>query len=78
MYVAIIILAFLFAGALLGTALNFAGVFLAIPFFFIAVGVILGREQMMRARRVQQLHRFRREAQARQTDFTEADKHTVV
>lgn len=78
MWVAVTILALVLFGALLGTMLNFAGVFLAIPFFFIAVGFFVTREQIARQRRVAQLHRFRKSAQARQTDFTTADKRTVV
>ncbi len=78
MWVAVTIIAFIVFGALVGTMLNFAGVFLAIPFFFIAVGFFVMREQLARQRRVAQLQRFRREARARQTEFTTADKRTVV
>ena len=78
MGVAITILAVALLGAILGTTLNFAGVFLAIPLVFLAIGFFVTREQFQRQRRVAQLRRFRRSAQARQTDFTEADKRTVV
>ena len=75
---AIFIVALVLVGGVIGTTLNFAGVFLAIPFLFVAVGAVLGREQMQRRKRMRQLHRFRRSAQARKFDFTEADKRTVV
>jgi hypothetical protein len=78
MYLALAIVAVAFVGAVLGTALNFMGVFLAIPLAFIVIGFAVTREQMARQRGVRQLHRFREAARARQTEFTPADKRTMV
>jgi uncharacterized membrane protein len=78
MYLALAIVVVAFIGAVLGTALNFMGVFLAIPLALIVIGFAVTREQMARQRRVRQLHRFRQEARARQTEFTPADRRTVV
>jgi hypothetical protein len=78
MYLALAIVAVALVGAILGTALNFMGVFLAIPLAFIVILFAVTREQMARQRRVRQLHRFREAARARQTDFTPADKRTMV
>jgi uncharacterized membrane protein YdjX (TVP38/TMEM64 family) len=78
MYLALAIVVVALFGAILGTALNFMGVFMAIPLAFIVIGFAVTREQMSRQRRVQQLHRFRKAARARETEFTPADKRTVV
>ena len=78
MPIAITILALLVVGALIGTTLNFASVFLGIPLVFLFVGALLGREQMMRQSRLMQMKRFRRDAKAQKIEFTEADKRTVI
>lgn len=78
MYLALAIVVVALFGAVLGTALNFMGVFMAIPLAFIVIGFAVTREQMSRQRRVRQLHRFRQSARARETEFTPADKRTVV
>ena len=78
MQIAIAILAILVVGAILGTTLNFAGLFLGIPIVFIFLGAVLGKEQLARQRKVNQMKRFRRDAQARKIEFSESDKRTMV
>ena len=78
MNLALAIVAVVLIGGFLGTALNFMGVFMAIPLALIVIGFAVTREQMARQRRVRQLHRFRQSARARETEFTPADKRTVV
>ena len=78
MQIAIGILAILIIGAILGTTLNFAGLFLGIPIVFIFLGAVLGKEQLERQRKVSQMKRFRRDAQVRKVEFSEVDKRTMV
>ena len=78
MQIAIAILAILIVGAILGTTLNFAGLFLGIPIVLIFLGAVLGKEQMERQRRVNQMKRFRRDAKARKVEFSEVDRRTMV
>ncbi len=78
MQIAFAILAILVVGAILGTTLNFAGLFLGIPIVFIFLGVVLGKEQLERQQKVNQMKRFRRDARARKIEFSEADKRTMV
>ena len=78
MQIAAAILAILVIGAILGTTLNFAGVFLGIPIVFIFLGAVLGKEQLARQRKVNQMKRFRRDAKARKVEFTETDRRTMV
>ena len=78
MQIAIAILAILIVGAIVGSALNFAGVFLGIPIVFLFIGGVIGKEQMERQRKITQMKRFRREAMARKVQFSEEDKRTMV
>ena len=78
MQIAIVILAVLVIGAILGSTLNFAGVFLGLPIAAIFLGAVLGKEQMARQRRINQMRRFRRESRVRKVEFTEADRRTMV
>lgn len=78
MQIAIAILAILVVGAIAGSALNFAGVFLGVPIVFLFIGAVIGKEQMGRQRKVTQMKRFRRAAMARKVDFSEEDKRTMV
>ena len=79
MWVAVAILGTMAVGVLVGSLINPAvGIAFLILVLLTAPGVFLGREQMMRQRRIMQMKRFRREAQARQSDFTAQDKHTMV
>ena len=78
MQIAIGILAILIVGAILGTTLNFAGLFLGIPIVFIFIGAVVGKEQLERQRKVNQMKRFRRDAQARKVPPTEEDKRTLA
>ena len=78
MAIPITILVILVLGAIVGTTLNFAGIFLGIPIVFVFIGAVLGKEQLERQRKVSQMKRFRREARARKVEFSEADKRTMV
>ena len=78
MQIAIVILAILVVGAIAGSTLNFAGVFLGIPIVLLFLGAVLGKEQMARQRKVMQMKRFRRDARTQKAEFTEADKRTMV
>jgi uncharacterized integral membrane protein len=78
MQIAFVILAILIVGAILGTTLNFAGLFLGIPIVFIFLGAVLGKEQLARQRRINQMKRFRRDAKARKIEFSETDRRTMV
>src|SRR5919202_583306 len=70
MQIAFAILAILVLGAIVGTTLNFAGLFLGIPIVLIFVGVLVGKETIDRQRRIMQMKRFRQDAQARRVEQT--------
>ena len=72
------ILAIVVIGLILGTAVNFTTGIFAIPAILIFIGFVISKEQMERQQRILRMKRFRREARARQTDFTREDKRTVV
>jgi hypothetical protein len=78
MPIAIAILAILLVGAIVGSAFNFAGVFLGIPIVLIFIGAVIGKEGFERQRKVMQMKRFRRDAKAQKVEFSEADKRTMV
>lgn len=78
MGIALAILALLIVGAIAGSVLNFAGVFLGIPFVLIFIGVLVMKEGFERQRRIMQMKRFRNSARAQKIDFTETDRRTVV
>jgi hypothetical protein len=78
MQIAFVILAILILGAIVGTTLNFAGLFLGIPIVLIFIGLIVGKEGFERQRKVMQMKRFRHDAKARKVEFSEADKRTMV
>jgi uncharacterized membrane protein YdjX (TVP38/TMEM64 family) len=78
MQIAFIILAILIFGAIVGTTLNFAGLFLGIPIVLIFIGLIVGKEFFERQRKVMDMKRFRRDAKAQKVEFSEADKRTMV
>jgi uncharacterized membrane protein len=78
MGIAFAILAILVVGAIVGSALNFASVFLGIPFVFLFVGALIGKEQMERQQRILRMKRFRRGARAQKIDFDRADKRTLA
>jgi len=71
------VLAILIVGAVVGSALNFMGVFLGIPIVFLFIGGVIGKEIMERQQRILRLKRFRRDARARKIDFEPADKRTL-
>jgi hypothetical protein len=78
MQIAFVILGLLIIGAIAGSVLNFAGLFLGIPFVLIFIGAVVGKEGFDRQRKVMQMKRFRRDAQAQKVQFSEADKRTMV
>ena len=78
MQIAIAIIFILIVGAIIGSTLNFAGVFLGIPIVLIFIGAVIGKEQIERQQKVLQMKRFRRDARAQKVDFSEADKRTMV
>ena len=78
MQIAFVIIGILIVGAILGTTLNFAGLFLGIPIVLIFIGLVVGKEGMERQRKVLQMKRFRRDAAAQKVKFSEADKRTMV
>jgi uncharacterized membrane protein len=78
MQIGIVIVGLLVVGAIVGSALNFAGVFLGVPFVFIFIGLVVTKEQLDRQRKVMQMKRFRRDARTKKIEFSEADKRTMV
>jgi hypothetical protein len=78
MQIAAVILVLLVVGAILGSALNFAGVFLGIPLVLIFLGAVIGKETLERQRRILRMKRFQREARARKLEFSEEDKRTMI
>jgi uncharacterized membrane protein len=78
MQIAIVIVALIVVGAIVGSALNFAGVFLGIPFVFMFIGLVITKEQLDRQRKVMQMKRFRNDARTKKVEFSEADKRTMV
>ena len=78
MQVAAVIIVILVVGAIVGSTLNFAGLFLGIPIVFLFLGAVIGKEGFERQRRVMQMKRFRQDAKAKKVDFSEADKRTMV
>jgi hypothetical protein len=78
MQIAAAIIVILVLGAIVGSTLNFAGLFLGIPIVFIFIGLMVGKEGMERQRKVMQMKRFRDDAKAQKVQFSEADKRTMV
>ncbi len=76
---AIPILLLVVIGLALGTLLNFAFAFLAIPIvLFLLANGLIASDAMNRRRRVHKLQQFRKSARAQKVDFTEQDKRTVI
>jgi uncharacterized membrane protein len=76
---AIPILLLVIIGLLLGTLINFAATFLAIPIvLFIMVNVFLMSEVVQKQRRVNKMRQFRNSARAKKIEFTDEDKRTVA
>jgi hypothetical protein len=78
MQIAVAIVAILIGGGIVGSVLDFGGIWLGIPFALLAIGAVVGKETMDRQRRVLQMKRFRREVKTRKVDFTETDRRTMV
>jgi hypothetical protein len=78
MPIAIVIIALLVLGAIVGSLINFAAPFLGIPLALIFIGAVIGKEGMDRQRRIMQMKRFRNSARARKVDFTPDDKRTMI
>jgi nitrate/nitrite transporter NarK len=76
---AIPILLLVIIGLVLGTLINFAATFLAIPIvLFIMVNVFLMSEVVQKQRRVNKMRQFRNSARAKKIEFTDEDKRTVA
>jgi Sec-independent protein secretion pathway component TatC len=78
MQIAIAILLILIVGAVVGSTLNFAGVFLGIPLVLLFVSAVIGKETLDRQRRITQMKRFRRDARTRKVEFSESDRRTML
>lgn len=78
MQIAIVIIALLVVGAIVGSLINFGAPFLGIPLVLIFIGLVIGREGFDRQRRIMQMKRFRNSARARKVDFTSEDKRTMI
>ena len=66
-------------GLVLGTLVNFAFAFLAIPIVLILLAnFLIVSDTMNRRRRVHKLQQFRKDARAKKVGFTEQDKRTVI
>jgi hypothetical protein len=76
---AIPILLLVIIGLILGTLINFAAAFLAIPIvLFIMANVFLMSDELQRQRRVHKVKQFRQSARAQKVEFTDEDKRTVI
>jgi hypothetical protein len=78
MAIAVVILALLIVGALVGSLINFGSVFLGIPLVFMFIGAVIGKETLDRQNRIMKMKRFRKSAQAQKVDFTPDDKRTMI
>jgi hypothetical protein len=78
MAIAVVILALLIVGALVGSLINFGSVFLGIPLVFMFIGAVIGKEALDRQNRIMKMKRFRKSAQAQKVDFTPDDKRTMI
>jgi uncharacterized membrane protein YdjX (TVP38/TMEM64 family) len=78
MQIAIVIIGLLVFGAIVGSVINFGSLFLGIPLALIFIGLVVGKEFLDRQRKIMQMKRFRRDAQTRKAEFSEADKRTMV
>ena len=78
MQIGIVIVVLLVLGAIAGSALNFAGIFLGIPLVFLFIGLVITKEALDRQRKVQQMRRFRNSARTKKVEFSEGDKRTMV
>lgn len=78
MQIAIVIIGLLVIGAVVGSLINFGSLFLGIPLALLFIGAVIGKEGFERQRRIMQMKRFRKEAQARKVDFTPEDKQTLI
>ena len=66
-------------GLVLGTLINFAFAFAAIPIVAIlGAGVLVTSDALHRRRRVHKVQQFRKSSRAQKVGFTDRDKHTVV
>jgi hypothetical protein len=78
MPIALLILALVIVGLAVGSLINFAFGFFAIPILFLFGWIAIGKEAIERQRRIGQLKRFRREARAQKVDFSEDDRKTIA
>jgi xanthosine utilization system XapX-like protein len=78
MQIAIVIIALLVVGAIVGSLINFAAPILGVPLVLIFIGLLIGKEGMDRQRRIMQMKRFRNSARAQKVQFTSEDKRTMI
>ncbi len=66
-------------GLILGTLINFAFGFLAIPIVaFLMLNFMLASDTFQRQRRINKIKQFRNASSTRKVEFTEQDKRTVI
>ena len=66
-------------GLALGSTLNFAAAFLAIPIVaFLMLNFVLVSDTMARQRRIQKMRKFRNSSRTQKVPFTDKDKRTTV
>ena len=76
---AIPIVLLILIGLALGSLINFAFAFLAIPIvIFLLANFLIVSDTMNRRRRVHKLQQFRKDARAKKVDYTDQDKRTVI
>jgi len=66
-------------GLALGSLLNFAAAFLAIPIVaFLLIGFVMTSDVLQRQRRISKMRQFRHTARAQKAGLSDDDKRTVV
>jgi hypothetical protein len=75
---AFLILALVIIGLAVGSAINFGFAFLALPLLAIFGWLAVGKEALLRQRKIQQMKRFRRAAKARKVEFDDDDRKTIA
>jgi hypothetical protein len=73
-----LVLALVIVGLAIGSVINFAFGFFAIPLLFVFGWLFLAKEALERQRRIDQLKRFRRNARAQKVDFDDDDRKTIA
>ena len=74
----LLILALVIVGLAIGSVINLAFGFFAIPILFLFGWLAVGKEAIERQRRIGQLKRFRHSARAQKVDFSDDDRKTIA